>query len=178
MIKQVIYKDRLSFLKNNNSFIDIPLIQKKHSSIARFSNSPHNISAIININPIIINPSKIKNFDNYVKNCPMKYSNICSYGISSDNFSPDEKYYMFEAISIYFNKNKLSIPNTLLKDLYIPNYAVQSGEAFDKTKMYFNPVDNHTYLMSTQGDITGLYSVVYEIIDEKQIKRYVWSEDL
>lgn len=171
-VKGYVYKDRLSFFADNKSLVNVPIINN-NPLVANFANNKHSIKASIEIKPVKVDVSKISNTNKEA--CPTLYKGICSYGLNDDNQTPSN-YYKFSDITFYLDNKKITVPKENFKNIYIPEYAVTDREIFNAIELYFNPTNNKIYLLSMQAGGAVTYSVVFEIGNSKQIKRYTWSE--
>ena len=172
-----IYKDRLSFFKADNTLVSVPII--KNSPLeATFGNDKYKIRATAKIKPVDIDIAKIESSEPYVEGCPNTYQNICSYGLNEDTDAPDNYYYAFSDLSFSLDNQTITVPDSFFKGIYIPAYAVDTDDVFNRMELYFNPRNNDIYLLSEQSYGALTYSIVFELIQGKYVNRHVWSEAL
>lgn len=172
-----IYKDRLSFFKDDDTLVSVPMI--KNSPLeATFGNDKYKIQATAKIKPVDIDIAKIESSEPYIEGCPNTYQNICSYGLNEDTGVPDNYYYAFSDLSFSLNNQTITVPDSFFKGIYIPAYAVDTDDVFNRMELYFNPSNNDIYLLSKQSYGALTYSIVFELIQGKYVKPHVWSEAL
>ena len=101
-----------------------------------------------------------------------------TYGLNEDTGIPDNYYYAFSDLSFSLDNQTITVPDSFFKGIYIPAYAVDTDDVFNRMELYFNPSNNDIYLLSEQSYGALTYSIVFEVIQGRYVNRHVWSEAL
>lgn len=157
-----VYKNRLTFLTPNETFLKIPLTHiSANKAEGVFSNQAVKINiqfAPANIDTHNFNKQPTKKFGIYTK-------------------IPNAKFYKIENIKVAINKHSIVLPDSAKKDIYLDYYFLsQHDEIANNMAVYQNKKDQHIYIIGRLADGAFMYSVIYEIKHGKYFRRSVWSE--